>query len=859
MNKRYDSKKIEDKWYNHWINKGYHMSSVDKTKKPYTIVIPPPNLTGNLHMGHALNNTYQDLLIRYKKMSGYNTCWVPGLDSGGIATQNVVEKQLAKEGINKENLGRKKFLEKVREWTQDKRKNILNQLKKIGCLCDWNREQFTMNKQLSSRVRKAFVQLYKKKLIYRGKYIVNWCPRCGTALADDEVEYKDQKSKLYYIKYPVGENYIVIATTRPETILGDTAVAFNPKDDRYNKMEGVEIIVPIVNRKVRLIADNYVKPGFGTGLVKITPAHDKNDYEIGKRHKLDSIRVIDKKGYICNTNTKYDGLNIWECRKNIVKELDELGLIEKIEDYDNKIGVCYRCKTHIEPSISKQWFVNMKPLKGKAFEAVNSGKVKLIPVHHVKIYNNWLNNMRDWCISRQIWYGHQIPIWYCKCGNIMCDIVDPTECDKCGGRLRQDSDVLDTWFSSALWAFSVFDKQTDLDYYFPTSVLVTGSDILFFWVTRMIIMTEELQNTIPFKHVYLHGIVRDNRGIKMSKTLGNGIDPLDVIKKYSADILRFTLVSLTPHGSDVNLSDDSFKVGKTFCTKLWNSVRYVLMYIDKELDVNINQSQLTLMDRWILHKLNNTITHTKQNLEKFDFSEACRCLYNFTWNDFCSRYIEYSKLYISSPRIQSILVCVIDRILRLLHPIIPFLTEELWVMLKPITGSKKDSILETTYPSKIDIGNYDVRNDMMINSYYNIISKIRSVRNDFKLKSDNEIEVVIKGGSQLTKFIKDNIAHIEKLIKGKIKQNISKTEKYLKYTVYNTIYIMVTSDFNLVDRIEQLQNKLKKLVKRRENVVRLQKNTKLSKNKKNRLEEDKFHHNTAILNIESELDKLQHI
>jgi valyl-tRNA synthetase len=770
--KNYNSKQIENKWYNFWLENHYFESKADSDKQAYCILMPPPNVTNNLHLGHAINNTFQDILIRFKKLQGFNALWIPGTDHGGIATQQMLCKKLARDGLTKEIIRRKNFYSIMMQWKEEKRKIITDQLKKIGCACDWSREQFTMSNKLSNWVNIAFKQLFDKGLIYKDSYITNQCISCQTALSNDEVEYAEKNSKLYNIRYYLegSKKYIIVATTRPETLLGDTAVACNPSDERYKDLIGQSVIIPFVNRKVRIIADNYVKPEFGTGMVKITPSHDKNDYEMGKRHNLEFCNVIGKDGKISNTNTEFDGTDRFQCREDIISKLKQLDMLDGVENYQNNIGECYRCKNPIETLISEQWFIKMKEINDRTLNIINNDDVKFIPNNHKSIINHWLSNDINWCISRQIWWGHQIPIWYCKeCEHVNCSTTVITNCQKCEStNIQRDQDVLDTWFSSALWAFSVFENEDELNYYFPSSVLVTGSDILFFWVARMIMMTLEIKQSIPFEDVFLHGIVRDEVGIKMSKTLGNGIDPMVVIDQYSADILRFTMMFLTPKGQDTNIGLGDFKIGQTFCTKLWNSVRYLLQNIgDSKFDSNnLNfLEDISNIDKWILEKLNNTTEDVTNYLNNYDFGEAVKKLYSFTWDDFCSCYLEYAKASIDLNTTKQTTLFVISSLLRLLHPFIPFLTEELFHMIKPFFNdySKMKSILDTEWPDKIKI-EFDVEENKLFQVHKIIIKQIRSTKTDFRLSKNDLIDIFIESDdTTLINYIKNTDDSIKRM------------------------------------------------------------------------------------------------
>ncbi len=690
---RYNPAEVEDKWYRCWEENAFFHSEPDPGKKPYTIVIPPPNVTGVLHMGHALNNTIQDILIRWRRMEGRNALWMPGTDHAGIATQNVVEKELAKRGLKRHDLGREKLIEEIWKWREQYGSTIIKQLKKLGSSCDWARERFTMDSGLSRAVREAFVRLYEQGLIYRGKRIVNWCPHCLTALADDEVEMEDHEGHLWYLKYPFKDHphlCVTVATTRPETMLGDVAVAVNPKDERYKELIGATLVLPVVDREIPIIADDKVEPEFGTGAVKVTPAHDPNDFEMGARHNLTPLVVMNPNATMNDLAGDYAGQDRYECREALVEELRQKKLLAAVEPYKHVVGHCYRCHTPIEPSISDQWFVKMKPLAEKAIEATQKGEVVFHPERWTRIYLSWLENVRDWCISRQIWWGHRIPAWYCECGKITVGRTDPAQCAHCGAAgLKQDEDVLDTWFSSSLWPFSTLgwpDETPELKHYYPTDVLVTDRGIIYFWVARMVMMGCAMGLGKPYGHVYIHGTVLDELGRKMSKSLGNGIDPLEMIQQYGADAVRFSLMMLTTEGQDVKLSVNKFEMGRNFANKIWNATRFALMNLSN-VTTAAPISETPLEDRWILSRLHTTSQAVTDNLEKFQFNEAARQIYDFTWREFCDWYIEIIK-----PRLKgdtpgrmeagTVLVRVLDAIMRMLHPFAPFVTEELWQNLK---------------------------------------------------------------------------------------------------------------------------------------------------------------------------------
>lgn len=689
---KYDSREIEQKWYKFWEENGVFHDEPDTEKEPYSIVLPPPNVTGQLHMGHALDNTLQDILIRYKRMQGYNVLWLPGKDHAGIATQVKVEKQIAEEGLTKYDLGREKFLERVWEWKEKYGNTIGNQIRHLGSSCDWNRERFTMDDVCAKAVREVFVSLYEKGLIYQGFRITNWCPRCQTALSDIEVEHEDENGHLWYINYPVvgEESYIQIATTRPETIPGDTAVAVNPNDERYAAFIGKKVKLPGNGREIPIIADEYVDREYGTGCVKITPAHDPNDFEMGQRHGLETIVIMNKDGTMNEKAGKYEGMDRYECRKAILEDLKEQGLFVKTEEKEHAVGHCSRCHTVVEPLTTKQWFVKMKPLAGPAMEAVKSGKTKFVPERFSNTYLQWLENIHDWCISRQLWWGHRIPVWYCDdCGAVNASRSDLETCPHCGSaHIHQDPDVLDTWFSSALWPFSTMgwpDKTDVLRRWYPTSTMVTGYDIIFFWVARMMFMSMEFMKEIPFKYVFIHGLVRDSQGRKMSKSLGNGIDPLEVIDTYGADALRFTLVTGNTPGNDMRFYYEKVEGNRNFANKIWNATKFTLMNLD-DYDAGFvpSKEQLTLADRWILEGLAATEDSVSANLDKYELGAVADTIYNFAWNSFCDWYIETAKARLYGPHnddrkvTQYVLVYTLTRMLALLHPFMPFITEHLW-------------------------------------------------------------------------------------------------------------------------------------------------------------------------------------
>ncbi|MBE6696499.1 MAG: valine--tRNA ligase [Ruminococcaceae bacterium] len=709
LDKKYSPRDFEERIYNDWCDKGYFAPDPDKSKPAFSVVIPPPNVTGQLHMGHALDETLQDIIIRTKRMQGYSTLWVPGTDHAGIATQIKVEENLrVNEGLTRYDLGREKFLERVWDWKNQYGSRIINQLKKLGTSCDWSRERFTMDEGCSRAVKEVFVNLYNKGLIYRGYRIINWCPHCITALSDAEVEYTEQAGHFYHIRYPIkGEDgYVYIATTRPETLLGDTGVAVNPNDERYTTLVGKKLILPLVGREIPVVADDYVDMEFGTGCVKMTPAHDPNDFEVGKRHNLETIRILNDDATINFPGTKYDGLDREVARKVIVEDLEKEGFLVKIEDYTHNVGTCYRCKTNVEPLTSNQWFVKMEPLAKPALDVVLKGEVKFEPERFTKIYTNWMENVHDWCISRQLWWGHRIPAFYCDaCGEMTVTKESSAICPKCGKAMRQEEDVLDTWFSSALWPFSTMgwpDNTEDLQRYYPTNVLVTGYDIIFFWVARMIFSALENTQKIPFSTVFIHGLVRDAQGRKMSKSLGNGIDPLMIIEQYGADALRFALATGNAPGNDMRFSDEKIEAARNFANKLWNASRFVLMNLSDD-DEDCSLPDISLLadeDKWIISRFNNLSKQVNASIDKYELGIALSLIYDFTWDIFCDWYIELCKGRLQNKDSKEahtashVLVYVLTGILKLLHPYMPFITEEIYQSL-PHTDS---SIMISAFP-----------------------------------------------------------------------------------------------------------------------------------------------------------------
>jgi valyl-tRNA synthetase len=758
--KQYDPKVVEDKWYKQWMEDGrFHGDSADGGD-PFCIVIPPPNVTGILHMGHALNNNIQDVLTRVARMQGKNTTWVPGTDHAGIATQNVVERALKKEGLTRDDLGREKFIERVWEWKEEYGSTISNQLKKLGASCDWERERFTMDEGLSEAVLEIFCRLYDKKLIYRGNRIINWCSRCETALSDEESEHVDVEGALYHLRYAVKgkKQRIVVATTRPETMLGDTAVAVNPRDERYKDLIGEMVVLPITNREIPIIADDYVDPEFGTGLVKITPAHDPNDFEMGLRHNLPQINVMTNTGLMNENAGPYEGMDRFECRKQLMEDLKAGGLVEKVEVHHHAVGHCYRCDTVVEPRLSPQWFVKMKSLARPAIEAVNDGRIKFVPERWNKTYMGWMENIRDWCISRQIWWGHRIPIFYCDdCNHEWASKVTETACPKCASsNVRQDPDVLDTWFSSWLWPFSVFgwpEKSEDLNFYYPSKTLVTGNEIIFFWVARMIMSGLEVMNDIPFDTVYIHGTVRDDQGRKMSKSLGNSIDPLDIIEKYSSDALRFSLLMITATGQDVYISDEKFEIGRNFGTKIWNAARFMEMHsADFDVkDLTFNKEDLTPDDQHLLAKLNEAIAATNENLQRYRFNDATLALYDFFWHSYCDWYLEYAKpiLYKGTPEQKKHTLQVMhfsfSTALRLLHPFMPFQTEELWQGMG--YNHEVESIMIAAWPEKSIAKGIDKSIVKYVDGKHDLIRIGRILRAEYNLANKQTAKFCVRAAN----------------------------------------------------------------------------------------------------------------
>jgi valyl-tRNA synthetase len=781
MPKAYEPGSTEQKWYDFWMKKDYFRAERDPEKKPFVIILPLPNVTGELHVGHVLVVTLQDIMTRWHRMKGDSALWLPGTDHAGIATQVVMERVLAREGLTRHQLGREKFVERTYEWARQCQETIANQHHRLGASCDWSREYFTLDEQRSKAVRTTFVELYKKGLIYQGERIINWCPRCATALSDLEVEHKDVTGNLWYVRYPiVGEDgYITVATTRPETILGDTAVAVNPDDERYKDLIGKKVLLPAVNREIEIIADEAVDLEFGTGAVKITPAHDPVDFEVAQRNNLEFINIFNNDVTMNENAGPYEGMDRYECREAIVADLEKSGQMVKIEPYSHAVGHCERCQTSIEPIVSKQWWVNVKPLAEPAIEAVKDGRITIIPTSSAKVYLNWMENLRDWCISRQLWWGHQIPVWYCgECGELTVAIEPPDKCEHCGSRnIEQDPDVLDTWFSSALVTHSTLgwpDDTEDLRYFYPTTVMETGYDILPFWVARMIMMGLENMNDIPFSTVYLHGLIRDERGVKMSKVRGNVVNPIETLEQYGTDALRFAVITGTSPATDSKLGSVKLEAGRNFANKLWNATRYVLRNIPEEnVDTGIQYDSLPVEDRWILSRLNRTVADVNRFLGDFQFAEAQRYMHEFLWSEYCDWYIELAKTRLNSVEEGTVspvpvLVQVLEISLRMLHPYMPFVTEELWQHLKrrlPEGWQEQESIMISAYP-RADETLYNDEAERIMESVTEIVRYIRNARSQYNVDNSKWIEAQVYGGV-ITEAIKPYSAAIETLARAR--------------------------------------------------------------------------------------------
>lgn len=868
---KFNPKNFEEEIYKRWEEKEYFKPSEDKTKKPYTIVIPPPNITGKLHMGHALDETLQDILIRYKRMEGYNCLWLPGTDHAAIATEVKIVEKLKQQGIEKKNLTREQFLEKAWEWKKEYGGTILNQLKKLGCSCDWSRERFTMDEGLSNAVKYVFIKLYEKGLIYKGKRMINWCPSCNTSISDAEVEFEEEPTHLWHIRYKVKDEdkYLIVATTRPETMLGDTGVAVHPEDERYKDLVGKKVILPIMNREIPIVADDFVEKEFGTGAVKLTPAHDPNDYAASQRHNLEIIEVFDENWKMGNLVPEYKGLDIYEARKRIVEKLQEIGALVKIEDYTHNVGKCYRCHHTIEPKISEQWFVKMKPLAEPAIKAVKDGKTRFIPERFDKIYYNWMDNIQDWCISRQLWWGHRIPAYYCtKCNNIMVTESIPHKCEKCGNtEFTQDEDTLDTWFSSALWPFSTLgwpEQTEDLKYFYPTSTLVTGYDIIFFWVARMIFSAIEHTGEVPFKDVFIHGIVRDSLGRKMSKSLGNGIDPLEIIEKYGTDALRFSLVLGISPGNDIRYMPEKLESAANFANKLWNASKFVLGNLE-EIDYDTMPQKLCYEDKWILSKLNKLIKETTINLNNYDLGVWTQKVYDFIWGEFCDWYIEmvkprlYDKENKTREAAQYTLNKVLGDSLKLLHPIMPFITEEIYTKLY----NNDESIMISSWPQYSEEFNF-AKEEKQIEKIKQIIIGIRNIRTNMNVHpakkstlifvTENDEEMIINS----QEFIK-KLGFADKIIVQGNKNNIPQNAMSVLSEELE-VYLPFDELVDIEEEKKRLQGEKQKLEAEVERASKMLSNPGfVNKAPENKIKEEKEkleRYKQMLENVEERLSKL---
>ena len=827
--KTYNPKEVEERWYKYWEENDLFKANTRSDKSPFSIVIPPPNVTGSLHMGHALNNTLQDILCRYKRMKGYNVLWQPGTDHAGIATQNVVEKDLALKKTDRHQIGREQFIELVWEWRKKYGGIIINQLKRLGSSCDWSRERFTMDEGLSQAVREVFVSLYEENLIYQGDYIINWCPRCHTALADLEVEHEDTDSFLYYIRYPF-ENQkgsLTIATTRPETLLGDTAVAVNPEDERYENLSGLNVLLPVLNKPIPVILDKYVDKEFGTGALKITPAHDLNDFEIGNAHGLKRIKVIDESGKMNELSGPYQGMDRFECREKILDDLKNSGLLEKIEPYRNAIGHCYRCKTMIEPLLSKQWFVKAAPLAEKAIAAVRDGKTKIVPANWERVYFEWMNNIKDWCISRQIWWGHRIPAWYCQeCGEVIVAKEEPRICTQCKSKnIQQETDVLDTWFSSALWPFSTLgwpDSTDELKTFYPTSVLVTGFDILFFWVARMMMMGLHFMGDVPFRDVYIHALVKDEQGQKMSKSKGNIIDPLVVLDSFGTDSFRFTLSVLAAQGRDIRLSEERIAGYRNFMNKIWNAARFSLMNLKDCKSPSINTDTLTLADTWIMSRIGAVADEISSHIDDYKFNDAASITYQFVWHEFCDWYLEMVKLELYSEDqkrmevAQSVMQILLSGVLRLLHPFVPFITEEIWQRMPHTEGS----IMVSQFPQRTEfIDNKESIKEMDL--IKEVITGVRNIRGEMNIPPKKDVKIVIDvKGEKEKKILKNNFSYITSLAKVEsidVVSDMGKPDSSATYVFSDIqVHILLKGLINYDDERKRIYKGIKKVEKEME-------------------------------------------
>ena len=824
--KGFEPKEVEEKWYRYWEENGLFRAETKSGKKPFCIVIPPPNVTGSLHMGHALNNTLQDILCRYKRMKGYSVLWQPGTDHAGIATQNVVEKDLAAKGTDRHQVGRERFVELVWEWREKYGGVILNQLKRLGCSCDWSRERFTMDEGLSKAVKEVFVKLYEEGLIYRGDYIINWCPRCQTALADLEVEHEDMDSALYYIRYMFedGKGFLTVATTRPETLLGDTAVAVNPSDERYKDLSGAYVLLPVLKRPIPVIFDSYVDTEFGTGALKITPAHDPYDFDIGNTHQLERIKVIDEEGRMNELAGPYSGMDRFQCREKILEDLKRSDQIEKIEPYRHAVGHCYRCKTMIEPLLSKQWFVKVGPMAEKAIAAVKDGRTRIVPTNWDGVYHEWMTNIKDWCISRQIWWGHRIPAWYCGgCGEVIIAKETPKVCKACKSEnLQQETDVLDTWFSSALWPFSTLgwpDATDELKTFYPTSVLVTGFDILFFWVARMMMMGLHFMEDVPFRDVYIHALVRDAEGKKMSKSKGNIIDPLEVIDQFGTDAFRFTLAALAAQGRDIKLSEERITGYRHFVNKIWNSARLVLMNLDEDMGTQVKDMIHTLPERWILTRLGQVSEDMAKAMDEYRFNDAANLCYQFVWHEFCDWYLEMVKpgLYGEDETLKRssrlVLQEALMAVLRLLHPFMPFATEEIWQRLP----ASQESIMVSKFPQASDFV-HDPRALKEMDLVIGIITGVRNIRGEMNIGPSKRVNVLVEMPDEgEAKIIRQNMVHIQNLAKVdsvSVQSKVSKPEASATAVFgQNQVHVLLKGLLDFSEERKRLRKEIKKIEK----------------------------------------------
>ncbi len=822
--KAYEPKEVEEKWYYYWEKNDLFKANTKSDKSPFSIVIPPPNITGSLHMGHALNNTLQDILCRYKRMKGYNVLWQPGTDHAGIATQNVVEKDLASKGTDRHQIGRERFVELVWEWREKYGGMIINQLKRLGSSCDWSRERFTMDQGLSMAVKEVFVRLYDENLIYRGDYIINWCPRCHTALADLEVEHEDMDSFLYYIRYPFEnrDGYLTVATTRPETLLGDTAVAVNPEDERYKGISGSNVLLPVLNRPIPVIFDKYVDKEFGTGALKITPAHDTNDFEIGNAHKLERIKVIDENGRMNELAGPYQGMDRFQCREKILDDLKKSGLLERTEPYRHAVGYCYRCKTMIEPLLSKQWFVRAGPLAERAITAVKDGRTRIVPSNWEGVYYEWMNNIKDWCISRQIWWGHRIPAWYCReCGEVIAAKEEPGVCPSCRSKnLQQETDVLDTWFSSALWPFSTLgwpNSTDELKTFYPTSVLVTGFDILFFWVARMMMMGLHFMGDVPFRDVYIHALVKDEQGQKMSKSKGNIIDPLEVSGRFGTDAFRFTLSVLAVQGRDIRLSEERIAGYRNFINKIWNAARFVLMNLKDCKSSSMDKSNLTLADHWIMARIGKVAEEITSQIDGYKFNDAASTCYQFVWHEFCDWYLEMVKLELYSEDqkarevAQSVMQILLSGVVRLLHPFVPFITEEIWQRLPDTEGS----IMLSQFPQPAEFI-YDEESIKEMDLLKGVITGVRNIRGEMNIPPKKYVRIVIDvKGLREREIIENNLAYITSLAKVEsidIVSDIKKPEWSATYVLGDIqIHVLLKGLINYDDERKRIHKEIRRL------------------------------------------------